>query len=105
MNYRLSKFFLIPFAVTPYIRIEKDFFLEIEIQLKNELCEFKNAKYVNLRFNTPEKVNSVRSDVSKDSKDEVFEFDEKSRQVLWRITNFKGATEKKITVKIHLLDK
>jgi hypothetical protein len=69
---------MIPFAVTPYIRVEKDFFLEIEIQLKNELSEFKNAKFLNLRFNIPEKVNSVRSDISKSSKDEVFEFDEKS---------------------------
>ncbi len=70
INYRLDKFYTIPFQVTPYINLENDYKLEIEIELKNELDKEKICKHLTLKLNVPEKASSIHSDIEKSNDEE-----------------------------------
>ncbi len=90
INYRLDKFFSIPFQVTPYINLENDFKLEIEIELKNELNNDQICKQLTLKLNIPEQTSSIHSDIKKGDKEEQFEYDQKIQKAIWNISRFKG---------------
>ena len=65
MNYRICKNFIIPFSVTPFLSLENPYKLELELNVRNELDDKAIAKLLEISFNIPEKVSSVKSNLVK----------------------------------------
>ena len=91
MQYRISKNFIIPFYVTPFISLENPFKLEVELNIKNELPENITSRCLKLRFNIPDKTSSVSYEIAKEEKGMTFEHDKIKKIGLWTIKNFKGS--------------
>jgi hypothetical protein len=53
MNYRVTENIELPFSITPFLRIEGDFKLELEVELKNVMQEKMSIKQLQLNVKLP----------------------------------------------------
>ena len=102
MNYRMSRDFLLPFKVFPFLHQETPFKVELSLKVKCELPFDNSAKLVIVEFSMPEMMSSVSNELEKESKNQKVHFNEEQRVVVWNIESFPGNSEHTLVTRISL---
>lgn len=93
MNYRITKDFAPPFRVFPHIEQEIDTKIEIILKIKCEIPKAKMAKTIGVVFHAPSTTAACHLSVPPKVTNQVFEYKEKAKTVLWMIPTMEGESE------------
>jgi len=103
MNYRITKEFMYPFRIYPFLTEISNYKIELMIKVKSMYGKDINSSNFKLSFSVPESVSSVKPELldEKNKKQgQHIEYEEKGKQVVWKIDKFKGDLEHSLNTKI-----
>lgn len=102
MNYRITKEFMYPFRIYPYLTEINNYKIELLIKIKSTYGKDINASKFKVSFTVPESVSSVKSELQDKAQGQTTEYSEKNKCVDWNIDKFKGDTEHSLNTKLTL---
>lgn len=102
MNYRISKDFVLPFSIFPFINQDSKYKVELLVKVKCDLPAENYAKLVTVKFSVPDDVSSVYTEIDKKEKNQMANYKENKKEVEWEIQKFQGDSEKTLVTKFSL---
>lgn len=102
MNYRITKEFMYPFRIYPFLTEINNYKIELLIKIKSTFGKDINSSKFKVSFSVPESVSSVKPEQAEKIQGQKTEYVEKNKCVDWEIEKFKGETEHSLNTKITL---
>lgn len=93
MNYRMTTLYKPPFKIYPMVEQEIDTKIEVIVKIVAEFDKNYTASNVGVVFHGPSSALSCSLSVPDGIKDQLFEYKDKDKKVIWLIRQFKGETE------------